>query len=450
MPLSLPNAFESKMKSTLGHAWADFVSAHDQPAPVSIRFNPNKDKLPVGIKIPWSNFGLYLSTRPVFTLDPDLHAGKYYVQEASSMFLEEAIKQTIDLNQSLRVLDLCAAPGGKSTHLLSLINENSLLISNEVIRSRAQILSENIQKWGHSNTLVTNSDPEVFQKLSGYFDVIVVDAPCSGEGLFRKDPQAAAEWSEENVALCSQRQRRILSDVWPSLKKNGILIYSTCTYNEQENEKNMNWLAENQGAEFIELKLETAWNIEKISLGKAIGYRFFPHKVTGEGFFISALRKIDSEPEVKIRSGRNFTEASKKITAQLHSWSNHPENLKIINQQDLLIQIPAELYDEMNFISTQVHVVSKGTAVAEVKHEKLIPQHAKALAIDLNRTNFPAFDLSLDQALTYLRKDNLHVSEGERGFALVTYKGTPLGWINHLGNRINNLYPASWRIRMGS
>lgn len=366
------------------------------------------------------------------------------------MFLEQAIKQTTDLTQSLRVLDLCAAPGGKSTHLLSLLNQNSLLISNEVIRSRAQILSENIQKWGYSNTLVTNSDPAVFQKLKGYFDVIVVDAPCSGEGLFRKDNEAASEWSEENVALCSQRQRRILSDVWPSLKQNGVLVYSTCTYNEQENEVNLKWLTENQGIEFIDLNIEPAWNIEKITSGKAIGYRFFPHRVTGEGFFISALRKVDSEPEIRIRASRNFSEASKKVTEQLQSWSNNPENLKIIKQEDLLIQIPSELYDEMGFISTQLHVVSKGTAVAELKHEKLIPQHAKALANDLNQSNFPVIDLSLDQAISYLRKDNLLVGEGQRGFALVTYEGTPLGWINQLGNRINNLYPASWRIRMNS
>jgi 16S rRNA C967 or C1407 C5-methylase (RsmB/RsmF family)/NOL1/NOP2/fmu family ribosome biogenesis protein len=450
MSISFPIAFETRMKSTLGPAWNDFVSAHDQPSLVSIRINPDKDKLPIGIKIPWSDYGFYLPTRPVFTLDPAFHAGKYYVQEASSMFLEQAIKQTTDLTQSLRVLDLCAAPGGKSTHLLSLLNQNSLLISNEVIRSRAQILSENIQKWGHSNALVTNSDPAVFQKLKGYFDVIVVDAPCSGEGLFRKDNQATSEWSEENVALCSQRQRRILSDVWPSLKQHGILIYSTCTYNEQENEVNLKWLAENQGIEFIELNTEPVWNIQKITLGKTIGYRFFPHKVAGEGFFISALRKVDSEAEIRIRASRNFSEAPKKVTEQLQSWSNNSENLKIIKQEDLLIQIPNELYDEMGFISTQLHVVSKGTAVAQLKHEKLIPEHAKAIAIDLNQNNFAVIELSLEQAISYLRKDNLLVGQGQRGFALVTHQGTPLGWINQLGNRINNLYPSAWRIRMNS
>jgi len=450
MPIVFPLDFEIRMKSTLGHEWSYFAAAHEQAPPVSIRVNPYKDNLPRGIKIPWSDYGYYLPERPVFTLDPAIHAGNYYVQEASSMFLEQAVKQTTDLTKSLRVLDLCAAPGGKSTHLLSMINKNSLLISNEIIRSRAQTLSENIQKWGCNNTIVTNSDPEAFQKLQGYFDLIVVDAPCSGEGLFRKDPHAAAEWSTDNVNLCSQRQRRILSDIWPALKENGILIYSTCTFNEKENEDNLNWLSKNHGVEFIDLQIDPEWKVEKVTVGKAIGYHFYPHKVTGEGFFISALRKIEPEQELRIRPGKNFSLASKKIAEQLNDWAINPENFKTIRQDNLLIKLPTELYDDMDFISKQLHVVSKGTAAAEVKHEKLIPEHAFALSTNLNKSNFAIIGLTLDEALAYLRKDNLLVGEGERGFALVTYNNSPLGWINRLGNRVNNLYPSSWRIRMSS
>jgi len=450
MPIVFPLDFEIRMKSTLGHEWSYFAAAHEQAPPVSIRVNPYKDNLPRGIKIPWSDYGYYLPERPVFTLDPAIHAGNYYVQEASSMFLEQAVKQTTDLTKSLRVLDLCAAPGGKSTHLLSMINKNSLLISNEIIRSRAQTLSENIQKWGCNNTIVTNSDPEAFQKLQGYFDLIVVDAPCSGEGLFRKDPHAAAEWSTDNVNFCSQRQRRILSDIWPALKENGILIYSTCTFNEKENEDNLNWLSKNHGVEFIDLQIDPEWKVEKVTVGKAIGYHFYPHKVTGEGFFISALRKIEPEQELRIRPGKNFSLASKKIAEQLNDWAINPENFKTIRQDNLLIQLPTELYDDMDFISKQLHVVSKGTAAAEVKHEKLIPEHAFALSTNLNNSNFAIIGLTLDEALAYLRKDNLLVGEGERGFALVTYNYSPLGWINRLGNRVNNLYPSSWRIRMSS
>lgn len=443
-----PLPFETRMKATLGDEWTDFAKAHKNTSPVSIRVNPAKGKGLDENKIPWSDFGYYLSTRPSFTLDPTFHAGAYYVQEASSMFLEQALKQSTELDKPLRVLDLSAAPGGKSTHLLSLINQDSLLVANEVIRSRAQILSENIQKWGCANVMVTNSDPQTFQKLPGYFDVIVVDAPCSGEGLFRKDPEAAKEWSEDNINLCSLRQRRILTDVWPSLKENGVLIYSTCTYNSKENEDNLAWLAENYAVEFINISVKPEWNIEEIKVGAALGYRFYPHRLNGEGFFISVIRKVEAETSIRIRSGKNFSLASKKISDQLIPWTKHADYFKTIRQDDLLIQIPDALYDDMGFISSQLHTVSKGTAIAEIKHEKLIPEHAMALSIHLKREHFSVIELNQEQALTYLRKENLLIGESQKGFALVTHKEIAVGWINQLGNRVNNLYPVAWRIRM--
>jgi len=445
-----PLLFETRMKATLGNEWTDFANAHKNVSPISIRVNPAKGNGLDENKIPWSEVGYYLPARPSFTLDPTFHAGAYYVQEASSMFLEQALKQATELDKPLHVLDLSAAPGGKSTHLLSLMNQDSLLVANEVIRSRAQILSENIQKWGCANVIVTNSDPQTFQKLPGYFDVIVVDAPCSGEGLFRKDPEAAKEWSEDNINLCSLRQRRILTDVWPSLKENGVLIYSTCTYNAKENEENLTWLAENHTVEFVSLSVKPEWNIEEIKVGPVVGYRFYPHRLIGEGFFLSVIRKAETEASIRIRSGKNFSLASKKISDQLVPWTKNADYFRTIRQDDLLIQIPDALYDDMGFISSQLHTVSKGTAIAEIKHEKLIPEHALALSIHLNKEYFPAIELTLDQALAYLRKDNLVVGEGKRGFALVTYNGNVLGWINQLGNRINNLYPSAWRIRMSS
>ena len=450
MPGVFPPAFENRMKSSLGHEWPDFVQAHEQTLPVSIRINPYKGKSLAGKKIPWTEFGYYLPERPSFTLDPSLHAGAYYVQEASSMFLEQALKQSTELDKPLRVLDLCAAPGGKSTHLLSLINRNSLLVSNEVIRSRAQILAENIQKWGCANVIVTNSDPEAFQKLNGFFDVIVVDAPCSGEGLFRKDPDASKEWSEDHVVLCSTRQRRIINDVWPALRENGLLIYSTCTFNHAENEDTLHWLAENQSVEFIDLDILPEWKIKKVKSGKVLGYRFYPHQVEGEGFFISVMRKLDSEQEIRIRPGRNFSLASRTISDQLQTWTLDPEYFKTIRQDNLLIHIPSAWYDEMAYISNQLHVVSKGTAVSEVKHDKLIPEHAMALSRHLNREHFNVINLDITQALSYLRKESIQVGEGQKGFALVTYDRHALGWVNLLGNRVNNLYPSSWRIRMSS
>ncbi|HEY5823531.1 MAG TPA: RsmB/NOP family class I SAM-dependent RNA methyltransferase, partial [Cyclobacteriaceae bacterium] len=366
-----PTAFEERMKLRLLSEWDAFEKIHQTPSPVSIRINPKKNpSQPSEEQIPWTQYGYYLKERPVFTLDPSFHAGTYYVQEASSMFLEQALKQSVDLTQSLRVLDLCAAPGGKSTHLLSLISDDSLLISNEVIRSRASILSENIQKWGNSNVLVTNSDPEVFQKLEGYFDVMVIDAPCSGEGLFRKDAEAMNEWSPDNVALCSQRQQRILSDVWPALKENGILIYCTCTYSEEENENNLSWLAAEHNAEFIELSLDPSWKIETIKKGKAVGYRFYPHKVNGEGFFISVIRKVSEQQPIRTKGKKVFQPAPRKTVELFENWMLQPEAFRIIQQDDLLIQIPLQWYEELEFLCRQLHIVSKGTALAEVKHDK--------------------------------------------------------------------------------
>ena len=296
------------MQHQLGNAFVAFEEALQQPSPVSIRYNPyKKTSHKLGEQVPWAKEGRYLHERPSFTLDPTFHGGAYYVQEGSSLFLEQAVKQSVDLTQPLRVLDLCAAPGGKSTHLLSLLNKESLLVANEVIRSRAAILSENIQKWGHCNVLVTNCDPHQFQHLEGYFDLIVLDAPCSGEGLFRKDKNAMDEWSVNNVELCAQRQQRIIADVWPALKENGVLIYSTCTYNEKENEANLAWLESQHGCEFIPLTLNTDWGIEEVKKDRVIGYRFYPHKVKGEGFFLSAVRKTEACGKIIIKSKPHLT-----------------------------------------------------------------------------------------------------------------------------------------------
>jgi len=218
------------------------LKALEEPSPVSIRINPSKwDGIPADAEpVPWSSNGFYLKNRPSYTLDPLFHSGCYYPQEASGMFLEQVIRQTTDLAGDLRVLDLCAAPGGKSILLSDLIGPDNLLVANEAIRARAGILAETLTKWGSGNTLVTQNDPAAFGRLPGYFDVIVVDAPCSGEGMFRSEI-ALKEWSVSNALHCSERQKRILMDVWPALKENGILVYSTCTFNPGENEENIKW-----------------------------------------------------------------------------------------------------------------------------------------------------------------------------------------------------------------
>ncbi len=396
------------MQATLAEEWPAFEAIHQQPSFTSIRLNPRKQKAYDLPKIAWTDFGYFLPERPSFTLDPTFHAGTYYVQEASS-----------------------------------------LLVSNEVIRSRASILSENIQKWGNANVVVTNNDPKDFQRLNGFFDVMIVDAPCSGEGLFRKDPKAMEEWSEDNVALCAQRQQRILADVWPALKQDGILIYCTCTYNEKENEENIGWLIQNSTFKIQSLRVEqnNDWGVEEIVKNGIFGYRFFPHKVKGEGFFISVLQKKDEAEEVSLRTKTQLSLVSKKIAERVNEWLLHPHQLILLD--DLIVALPEQFSTEINWLANNLNVVTKGTAVATLKHEKLIPEHAVALSLELNRNQFPQIELSLDHALAYLRKETPLIGEGQKGFALVTYQTHPLGWVNLLGNRINNLYPANWRVRMG-
>lgn len=446
---SLPKEFEDTLRGKLGDSFSDFLNSLQQPSPVSIRLNPHKSFTLDGEQILWSKYGKYLRERPVFTLDPALHAGAYYVQEASSMFLEQAITQAVDLTKPVRVLDLCAAPGGKSTHILSLLHPQSLLISNEVIRSRASILSENIQKWGHQNVIITNNDPEDFSKLEGFFDVIVVDAPCSGEGLFRKDPDAMHEWSLANVDLCCKRQRRILADIWPALKTNGVLVYSTCTYNEQENEENLRWLQTQNDVEGISLTLDKAWGIETIREGKLEGYRCYPHKVKGEGFFLSVIRKKDVQNELRIKSKKTLTSPPKKISEQLTAWIRN-DATKFFTWNETMFALSQSQLEATEFLSQYLKIVQAGTPFAIAKHDKLIPEHGSALSIELNKTHFHQIEVNLEDALHFLRKEPIQTGSAPKGFALVTYQQLPLGWVNVIDNRSNNLYPKEWRIRMSN
>lgn len=447
---TFPIAFESRMRHSLGTAWDLFASAHELSSPVSIRINPEKYKTTQTTRaVPWSGYGWYLAERPVFTLDPFLHGGAYYVQEASSMFLEQVFTQIVDPTQPLTLLDLCAAPGGKSTHLLSLINRESLLVANEVIRSRATILQENIEKWGSNNVVVTNNDPQDFQRLGGFFDVVMVDAPCSGEGLFRKDPQAMKEWSADQVMLCSKRQRRIVSDIWPTLKEDGILIYSTCTYSTLENEENLKWLKSGCDVEFVSLRLEDDWGIETIAQDGIIGYRFYPHRVNGEGFFMAVVRKKEKHDQPSVGNLKNtFNTASKKIMEQLDDWIKSDEDFTFIQRENLLQFFSSRHKQAIEYLARNLRLISAGTFAATVKHEKLIPEHALALSMHVRIENFAEISLTRTEALQYLRKETLTVALPQRGFALVQYEALPIGWVNVLQNRLNNLYPAAWRIRM--
>lgn len=443
--------FLELINEQLGSDSVSFFESLRQTAPISIRLNPKKNnQTQRSGSIPWAKYGRYLNERPVFTLDPSFHAGAYYVQEASSMFLEHAVRSTVSVQDKIIALDLCAAPGGKSTHLASLLNSESLLISNEVIRSRVHILNENIQKWGYPNTVITSNDPSDFSKLDSWFDLIVVDAPCSGEGLFRKDPESIGHWSLENVGLCVARQRRILQDVWPALKKDGVLVYSTCTYNSKEDEENMEWLAQETSAEFLRVPLPSQWGVKEIEHKKAIGYKFYPHKVNGEGFFLSVVRKtVTDASSQKAKSKFKFDKIGTEEVEQIKTWFTTQE-FKFVKSKESILALPPMHVDLIEDLHDNLNVISAGMLAATNKHGKLVPEHRAALSIDLNHGNFATIDLTREEAIHYLRKDPLTVSQPKKGFALVRYDGNALGWVNLLGNRINNLYPANWRIRMAA
>ncbi len=444
----LPEEFETYMKSRLGDSFGHFRRALEEVQPVSVRVNPGKPSAIKETRIPWTEYGFYLPERPIFTLDPTFHGGAYYVQEASSMFLEQAIRQSVDLKKALNVLDLCAAPGGKSTHTLSLISPESLLISNEVIRSRASILSENIQKWGHDNVIITNSDPADFQRVPYFFDLIILDAPCSGEGLFRKDAHAMEEWSPKNVEMCSLRQQRIVTDVWSSLRPGGVMIYSTCTYNQKENLENLVWLNKQEDIEFISLSIPDEWGIEKISEGPCVGYQLFPHKLKGEGFFLSVITKKEDGTARPLKSKDKLSYPSTTQQKEFSNWILKPEGQDFFLHNQTVRMLPYGKLTELQLALNNLNVLSAGTAVLEIMKNKFVPDHALAMSQKLNKENFNVMNVERDEALDYLSKNQLKQLPETLGFTLVEFENLPLGWVNVLQNRLNNLYPAAWRIRM--
>lgn len=425
----------------------NLLLALEEPGPASIRINSSKwHRIPVSSsQVPWCKTGFYLETRPSYTADPLFHAGCYYPQEASGMFLEQVFNQLLSGCTRIRVLDLCGAPGGKSTHLSSLIGDKGLLVANEAIRSRASVLSENITKWGLTNAIVTNNDPFDFSKLTGYFDAIVIDAPCSGEGMFR-DEVARREWSEANAALCSERQRRILMDVWPALKKDGIMIYSTCTFNPAENEENIKWLTENAESENIKIDTDLFPGIQEILYRNIIGYGFYPGKIQGEGFFLSVVRKSGSSEAVKLDQKKiNYSVASSDIRTAATITDNFSDN--IYRHKDIVyrLSLPREEYLSMK---KWLRIINAGTALYKTRNNDISPVHDLAVSSLIKKDAFPVCELDYSQAISFLRRESLVLKNQIKGWVLVRYLGVNLGFIKNIGTRINNYYPVEWRIRL--
>ena len=455
--MRLPLAFSEDMRTLLGEEDYRMLedALHQEPV-TSFRVNPQKSFTPQPNypatleKVPWCSTGFYAGERPTFTFDPLFHAGCYYVQEASSMFLEQVLTQYV--HTPVVMLDLCAAPGGKSTHAASLLPQGSLLVSNEVMRPRYPILAENLCKWGMGAVAVTNNTPAQFAELENFFDVILTDVPCSGEGMFRKDPVAVEEWSEENVTLCWQRQRSILQDIWPALKPGGILIYSTCTYNSYEDEHNVRWMVDQWGAEPLEIKTEASWQITPSLTGDSLPvYHFLPHRTRGEGFFLAALRKPD---EVSYTSPRLKSVKKKVKPAAVppvcKEWLRESNSYEWECVGDEVRAYPKSQLAHIRLLQQQVPVGAAGISVATLKGKDCIPTQALALCNSFSQEAFPMFELTYEQAIAYLRKEVLVLPPSvPRGYVAVTYRHYPLGFVKNIGNRANNLYPSEWRIRSG-
>lgn len=448
--MALPDLLLQSLENVKGFDREAFERVHASGEQVtSIRLNPLKPMghnhlQDIGYPVPWCPQGRYLHSRPSFTLDPAFHAGAYYVQEASSMFLWHALEQAIGETRKQKVLDLCAAPGGKST-LLAAYFPDGLVVANEVIKPRAAVLVENSIKWGAGNIIVTNNDPVHFQSLPGYFDVMVVDAPCSGSGLFRKDPEAVAEWSEANVQLCSQRQQRILADALPALKEDGILIYSTCSYSAAEDETIADWLVGEMNMKSLPLHVLQDWGIVTTSspVHHASGYRFYPDKIGGEGFYLAVFQR-KATPENRRLKGQVLLVPTKQEMQFLSALIPLPDQLSMFKQATAIRAIPAQWISDLGVLANYLYIKKAGTEIGSIKGKDAIPAHELALSL-LPLSHFPTVELKKEDALQYLRRKQIEVTSS-KGWNLVRYNGLPLGWIKVLPNRINNYYPAEWRI----
>ncbi|TFV95732.1 tRNA/rRNA cytosine-C5-methylase [Algoriphagus kandeliae] len=447
--------FQKRMIHQLGKVdYQQFELALSEDSPTTIRLNPFKiENCPFeGKEIAWSQHGFSLEKRPAFTLDPLFHAGAYYVQEASSVFISEVLRQ-LQVPKGI-FLDLAAAPGGKSTLLSTYLSQDGLLVANEVIQSRNQILKENLIKWGLGNSIVTQNDPAHFQDLEGFFDLVLIDAPCSGEGMFRKDLEARKEWSPDHVRLCAGRQQRILDQAGGLVKGGGYLIYSTCTFNEQENEEMIRFLTSEFAYESVRIELNPDWQIEESTVqteeGTFFGYRFYPHRVEGEGFFISVLKRPEDAFSMEPKKKKDFKHQFLKLVDEKTCLSLD-EELGFENSQYYLLNDSYFRFPEMwkTHLEQVIHSLNIryfGTEIGKKQKTEWIPSHDWAVSI-LPKKGFSTQEISLEEALEFLRKNDQELNLKESGWVLLTFQNLPIGWVKNLGNRINNYYPKEWRIR---
>ncbi len=447
--ITFPKEFITLLQSSLPSEKCQCViNAFEQPPVTSVRLNSLKPYFELlnvpqnTLPIPWETNAFCLTERPSFVSDPLFHAGAYYVQESSSMIIGYLIKLLLnDLKDPALILDLCAAPGGKSTHILQNKRTQDLLIVNEVIKSRAHILSENIKKWGSTDQCIISLDSSVIGKSESLFQIMVGDLPCSGEGLFRKDSKAIAEWSIHHVNLCKQRQRRIVADVWPSLTSNGYFIYSTCTFNRRENEENIQWICKELGAETVSFSFPEHWNILEEESGC---YRMLPGMVSGEGFFFSVLRKTSGKEKTREVKKSKISFIIKKPDQEIARYLSHTLSLLNYNESSCLVQENViELY--LKFFQCFQQPLSFGLFPGIYQKNKFKPSAEFILSNSFNNS-LSSFHATDEQALAFLSRDPLRL-ELQEGIFVWNYQRIPIGYFIIKHNRVQHGWPMEWRIR---
>ena len=465
--MELPRTFVERVLRDLGTTEGEALCrALDGEACVSIRVNPAKAEglrgeqparvsevlpmLTAAGRVPWCADGFLLAGRPSFTFDSDFHAGAYYVQEAASQFVG-CLLQGVPTSGA-RILDLCAAPGGKTTLYASLVGRGGLVVANEIDRRRASVLADNVRKWGTGNVVVTTCEPHAVCDCEAWFDVVAVDAPCSGEGMFRKDPAARGEWSENNVRQCAARQDDILREAWRALRPGGTLIYSTCTFNRDEDEGSLERMLAWAGDEVAAsepVDVDPAWGIVEGEVGPFRTFRFFPHRTVGEGFFAAVARKAPDAPgRQRLPKGRRsmVAPADRASAGELRRWVREPDRMVFGTVAGTGYAWFGEQAEAVKTLSEALPVICSGVALGQLFKGRLKPDPALAFFDGLERGAVPVAGLDDEQALRYLRRQEVAAGALAEGVNLVTARGRALGFAKRIGARVNNMYPNSLRI----
>jgi 16S rRNA C967 or C1407 C5-methylase (RsmB/RsmF family)/NOL1/NOP2/fmu family ribosome biogenesis protein len=444
--LDLPKEFVERMEAQLGGEAEAFFASLDTPSPTSIRLHHLKGKSSFAYEasVPWCSNGRYLSTRPAFHLDPHWHAGAYYVQEASSMVLDHVVKQLALDTQPRIWLDLCAAPGGKTGILASHLGPGDVLVANEVVGQRRSILRENLTRAGYLNTLITGENASSFQEP--FADIILIDAPCAGEGMMRKEPEAIRQWTPALVNSCSHLQKEIVTNAARSLKENGYLIYSTCSYSMEENINNILYFIQEFQLHPVRVAFPEQWGVITIQEEGAIGYQLYPHKVKGEGLFMAVLKNT-SPAETRYRKFKKPFNLFETPPEWLASHLAEPENMLVRKNNPQLQMITVQAETKANEVLMHLPRAEVLAEAGELKGKDFVPAHYMAMA-GFQGARYEIIDLELSGALDYLERTVQSLpADRKPGWYLCRFEGTLLGWVKYTPQGWKNHYPMNWRLR---